>query len=229
MKNKIIYLLLILLLFPMFIFAEETYETIDLNININEEIKISELELEIYVSTAEDDTLEDKTEEFEYESLNIYKLDENETLLDKDYVLKSDENYKLEINNIKSKKGNKINAFGVDNILINGENVNQKYFDYTNDSKTLSISYQIYREKKEETPVVENNTKEENETEKEYVEVLPIKKDDTCFLGLAICCKKFHNLSYCGWGIILLVLIILIKTLISLISSRMEDKKYKDF
>ena len=140
MKNKIIYLLLILLLFPMFIFAEETYETIDLNININEEIKISELELEIYVSTAEDDTLEDKTEEFEYESLNIYKLDENETLLDKDYVLKSDENYKLEINNIKSKKGNKINAFGVDNILINGENVNQKYFDYTNDSKTLSIN-----------------------------------------------------------------------------------------
>ncbi len=233
MKNKIILFVLSLLFIPFIVQAEEKYEKMDININLDEGVQVKDVNITILASITSNEELIDRTSEFKYETLKIYKIESNDELtqIDNEYTLKSDENYAFEINKITPKKDITMNVFGADNILINGQEVVKKYFEYTNDYKELNIKYRIYKEVVEENKTIEETKTilENNETREEYVKVLPIKKDETCILGLSMCCKEFHNVSYCIWACIVIVLIILIRILVHLVSNNMENKKYKDF
>ncbi len=227
MKKLFVSILLITMFIPMMVSAAvESYEKLDIKIDLSEGKKVSDVTYQIYASTNENsDLLKDRSEVFSGEiSLFRIKDDNSKENLSEVYVLKANERYGFSISNITPNNGVTMNINDVSKVLVNG-------IVQTNDTMKISIANNVLNieysmEKKKETPKEPIEEKEEVVEEKEDKED---KEDNKCLFGLSLCCKEYKGISYCILGIVGVVAIIFIIFIINVIIDKQDDKKYKDF
>ncbi len=210
-------LLFIVLLIPILVFAKtESYEKMDIIIELNPGTAVGDVKYQIFASTNDDDKLVDRTSEFSSE-LSIYRINNDgfkETLIST-YELKEDEVYGFIVSNIIPENEATINVDDSSEVLINSKEENVKVS--LNDG-VLSIDYSMPKkeEDKKEPEVIEEKT------------ILP-EKDSSCLLGLSLCCKEYKGISYCIICVCGIVFVIVLIAIISAIIDKRDDKKYKDF
>ena len=199
-------IVLVMILIPITVFAEEKYEFFDFKVEEKDGEKIIDTNIGIYASISNDTELTDKTSEFDIveKKWNVCIDDDCDTTeeVGNEDLFEPNKEYILMIK-ITAKNGNNIGTLNDDKIKINGTTIKKLDGDYDNDGKEL---------------IIKSRTSISSTASKEIVitpTASPTEKNEAngnnkCLLGFSFCCTEFLGLSICIWIIIVIAIILLI-------------------